>query len=362
MARHVAFAVLLVVPFARENPVGGPAFSGPEREYVALAERYLSGDFESAVSELAGWDRRRTARLATAFAGQREQSLRNDRGDRARLDRLVRAAVMLHTEAGARDVEAGDEHLTWARRLVNLLDHPDHEAFLRMWHLYAGVQFQARLRMEDAANHLERALRRFPDDARLLLALGSAYETLASPRAGTTRLPFGHGERVPHARGAAAAVRERLEIAERRFREAIARDPDLAEARLRLGRVLLEQDRPDDALEALSGVETLTVEPLLQHLAWLFTGRAHERAGRIPVAIDFYRAAASACPGCQVPRLALAHALERSGDRAAAVDALQYLLQERRHPASDDPWRLYDFGQRWQQERLLERLRGEVRS
>jgi tetratricopeptide (TPR) repeat protein len=222
---------------------------------------------------------------------------------------------------------------------------------VRQWYLVVGVAHHSQLRLADARAILEEGLRRFADDEHLLVAAGSVHETLASPRVGLPRLPLTSAEEPPR------EVAAHLRIAETYYRRALERNAEAGEARLRLGRVLLDLGALGDGLREF---ESGRQSGFVRYSARLLSGRAHEQAGRLDDAAAFYRAAAAVCPRCQVPAIALSAVLARAGDRDAAAAAL--LDASAAGTASSDPWHFYDFGQRWRLDEIRLRFREEARS
>jgi tetratricopeptide (TPR) repeat protein len=158
-------------------------------------------------------------------------------------------------------------------------------------------------------------------------------------------------------------MRDALGHAERRLRRALAADPHLDEARLRLGDVLLVLGRPKEAAAEIEAVLAKSADPDLLCPAHLFLGGMHEQAGRLADAIKSYRDALDLDPTGQTPNLALSAALDASGDAAGARDALERALAE----AGDahelaHPWWVFQLGQSKRLDALLEALREESAS
>ena len=109
------------------------------------------------------------------------------------------------------------------------------------------------------------------------------------------------------------------EAAEKALRDALALDPGLQEARLRLGKLLLDVGRAVEAESLLAEVDERAADDRQRYLARLFLGRVAERLGRPEEALRLYRRALEAWPDSQAARLALAHALERSSGPAAPL-------------------------------------------
>ena len=141
------------------------------------------------------------------------------------------------------------------------------------------------------------------------------------------------------------------------LRRAIALDPTLIEARLRLGRLLYLLDRTAEAeveLEQTRADAASTHDRFDGYLAWLFLGQLYEGQKQTDAAARAYRAAIGLDPGAVSARMAL--------------DRLQ--SQPARNPArgvvagavpDDDPWAIYQRGAARQAEASLKAMRALVR-
>jgi len=161
-----------------------------------------------------------------------------------------------------------------------------------------------------------------------------------------------------------------LEKAERAFRRALETRPDLHEARLRLGHVLVLQERPDEALEMLGEVRDHLDGGFLY--VWrLVEGQAYEARGDFDRAAESYRAARAMWPEAQSALMALAQLAYAQGRRAEALELVQLLpgttsagapLQPWTwYAEGTDPWSWYFFGTAWRFPAYLARLRDLVR-
>jgi tetratricopeptide (TPR) repeat protein len=193
---------------------------------------------------------------------------------------------------------------------------------------------QGRLQVE----YFENARLLFPDDAEMLLLSGIAEEIFASPRLFSM---------------SAGAHRNALERAEGYLREAVAIAPDRMEARLRLGRVLMQRGRiaeARDLLKSVTGVE----DARLFYLAALFLGGLEDEAGHTPGAADWYTQAIARMPAAQAAGLASSELQHRAGERQKAAGTLDAAISEKN---TDDPWWGYVFGEYWRTDLLLDALR-----
>jgi tetratricopeptide (TPR) repeat protein len=218
----------------------------------------------------------------------------------------------------------------------------------------------------------QEATQRLGEDAEALLALGIVQETTGSvvdagrrPNPDQTILTAGFDEmvsrnpvtgfssgmpgrptgRVPDtqrrmSQAGGPTSETRLRRAAETYRRALKARPDLAEARLRLGRTLalLNETRP--ATEELQAAAAAGDTDLV-YLARLFLGDLKEQQGDYAGAADGYRSALSARPDSAVARLAIARAQQAKGDLVAAQAAVQALLLEPADDPQGDPWWRY---------------------
>jgi hypothetical protein len=336
---------------ALQSPVAGPPHD--LTGYLAVAARYGSADHSAALREIQEW---RTAEIDAAVAAlpKAEKRLRavpvrtSDIGFRT-----VEAAVLMHAEAGlfallAQSPVDADTHLRaslglfeWSRdaagrllkrasrsgepalRVEPRIDRRDYSIALAAAALAMGFPCTAR-------PFAEEAVRVAPLDAEVQLLSGCVNAGLAEDIA--LRYRASDGERL-------------LEDARTAFRNALALDPGLREARLRLGKMRLDQGRSTEAEALLAEVDDRGADERQRYLARLFLGRVADRRGRRDEATRFYLLALQAWPDSQAARLALAQALERSsGPAAARPFVAASLAASARLARASDPWWLYAFG------------------
>ena len=260
---------------------------------------------------------------------------------------LLGAAVVMHLHLYVEGAKVGRPmswHIGCARELLTAYRAVDGDETVRnrstaviAWLL------QIEGRLEPLRVHLDAAIARSPQDLALLIARGVLAEAGASPRYGD----------------AGGGARQDLEAAEKAYRAALTADGNAAEARIRLGYVLLRLTRLPEAHSELSHATAQATAVRLLYLAWLFLGAAHEATGDISSAAKAYGRARAAAPECQVAAIALANAQRQLGSaRLAAETARSAALGS----ATDceDPWWSYDYGQAWQLDETLLLLRRRV--
>jgi tetratricopeptide (TPR) repeat protein len=136
-------------------------------------------------------------------------------------------------------------------------------------------------------------------------------------------------------------AREELRMAERLLRQSIEENGPI-EARVRLGRVLGRLGKHADAVSVLREVLPQVRDVRLEYFGALFLGSEEGALGHVDQARESLERAAALFPTAQSPWLALAEMLQRTGHRAAALDALRHLQQLPPDPEDrEDPWRDY---------------------
>jgi tetratricopeptide (TPR) repeat protein len=350
----------------------GSAEDPPRRSpYVALVHRYAAGEREVAVQELGSLPPEALRADLARFKRLKRIAARcptcEPAKERARFP--FRAAVMLHTDRAwlGRTQASPSVESPHAGHALQMLDlSPDSEegrSFARRWFLAMALRAQADAFWPEALRWAREGLRRFPEDAELLLAAGTLEETLASIHL-TPPPP------IPPLDGTLARVRllnlapmrTRLHEAEEALTLALAADPSLDEARLRLGRVSWRLGKLEAAAAALDSVLAREGDARTRYLALLFRGRVHEDARQLDDAVRSYAAAAALDPTCQTANLALSHALHRKGQGRASRDALEAAVERGGRRSAADAFWSYPWGQSSRARALLETLREEARS
>ncbi len=288
--------------------------------YVELVQTFLAGDVARASAGVMEWRASDLEPLAGRLPQARPE--------------LRRAALLLHTAlafrlwSNARGVEA-EAQIALARAL--LADDAPRELH-RDWLLALGYQRLSAGSPLTALPFFEECQRRFPDVAEAWLGAGICYEVSAHP-AGFAL--------------AAVTAQSAARHAERCYREAARLDPRLAEARLRLGRVLATAGALDEAERELAAAAEASSDPSLLALARVFRGGVRDARGDLAGAIGDYEEALAADRECQTAALALGEALHRSGRRAQAAAALSEALAAS-SSSEISPWHAYHVGAgRW---------------
>jgi tetratricopeptide (TPR) repeat protein len=382
----LALAVGAAAGRPRAAPETGQAPVEEQAALEELARAYRSGLHDRAAAVAASWSAERTAReverlasahAARARAGERGgvalpspdvaglgQAVPDDAGERE-VTRLAAAAIVI--EAVLARLRGGEHRLAAPdlSKASLLLDAEPLGArgrpFAPRFHLLAGLVLH--WHVEIAAGHalLGRALQRFPDDPELLTALGAMLESVASlrtypPAPGSPEAPprGSPGYRAETGDWGGVVPGATLEAARARYERALALDPALDEARLRLARVRVLEGRAEAALPDLDRVAREARQPRQRYLARLFEGSARESLGDLAGAVAACGAGLAEGPRAQTILLALGRSLGHLGDGAGAQEAFAAASIP---GAPFDPWWGYQAGQPERFDDLVGQLR-----
>ena len=350
--RALALLLAASAPLAAAQPAR-------ERSLADLARAYRDGNHESAVIAARLLARETVESEVDRLALLYPRIGLSGNGER-------QAAIALLTEAALLDFEDGDNRrgrweLQSAERLVRAGPVATRGgAFDRLFYLLAGTALQWVGDLEPSHDVLERGLQSAGNDAELETAVGVVIETVAalrqydpSPDSGRRRMePGGYATETGGAGSLGSATP--AEAAEH-YERALALDPRLVEARLRLGRVRVLQRRFDQALRELEPIALQPGNARQRYLARLFQGRVLEALADFDGSAAAFRAAADLVSGAQSALIALGRVLDRLGDPRAAQAALEAASAS---GAPEDPWWDYLSGQ----PRRLAGWRDELRS
>ncbi|HEY0875624.1 MAG TPA: tetratricopeptide repeat protein [Vicinamibacterales bacterium] len=253
-----------------------------------------------------------------------------------------------------RGVGVLDPHLWHARQLVDRAvrdemapRHDEIRSHAIAWYRTVSAALLAANNLADLDPHIERSSRLFPDDPGILFDAGCYVEAYASPLMQAAMFAEGEGPKPKRRVGLLQAdprsESRLLSEAEKRFRRTIELDPTFAEARVRLGLVLMKRGRTKDAIAELERALALPADDEVKYYAQLFLGRAAAAEGSHARAIEANTAAAALFPVAQSPRLALSllnsETVARTND-----EALEGVLVRTDESERHDPWWVYYRG------------------
>ena len=255
--------------------------------------------------------------------------------------------VALANDGQAVGVTRRDTHLQLAHEFVRRVVHfpqatGEHKTIAADWYVALAAALAAAYDLAGLKEHLEEAREQFSEHAEIQFLSGCLAESLASPVAQATQPDPNN---APQTTSPFQLLRERslarglnLELAKRHYEKALDLQLQHGEARIRLARVLMIDDRAKDALPLLEApVET--ADSVLSYYRYLFLGRAYHRMGKFGEARKSYESASQLFPDAQSPWLALSALAAGLGDEEGSRAALERIIQ--RTGAVDDPWWRY---------------------
>ncbi|HZM92299.1 MAG TPA: tetratricopeptide repeat protein [Vicinamibacterales bacterium] len=217
---------------------------------------------------------------------------------------------------------------------------PGADETVRLWYLASNLYMQS-VEQTDAW-HVERSVQLFPQDPEVLFVAACAREIFSGPQIQSVLLSTTLSRDLFKLYGDEG---EELRRAEKLYRESLERDPNRAEARIRLGRVLNRRGRHQDAIVELRRATAGTKNRLLLYYGNLFLGDAADALGLAEEARRAYQRASELFELAQSPRLALSAMAARAGDRSGALAAIEEVLARDQPARADDPWWSYYIAQ-----------------
>jgi tetratricopeptide (TPR) repeat protein len=220
------------------------------------------------------------------------------------------------------------------------------------WYLATSAHMQGTMWLD--VRHLDRALELCSEDPEVQFFAGALHETLA----GVRRQVAIKNARLPRdvtlsVQSAAAELRR----AEGLYRRTLEINPKMSEARIRLGRVLGQRGRHEEAATELRQAGSEVAEPVLQYYAALFLAAEADALGNEVEARASYERAAALYPQAQSPLLGLSRLAMQSGNRDAARDVIQRMLKlSSDGDEAADPWWSYESIPARNTEMLLAKL------
>jgi tetratricopeptide (TPR) repeat protein len=321
--------------------------------YADVVREYLTGDPDAAIARVLTLDFGKIVDHNVVLSAEILESRR-----------MLAGAAALHTEAALRRalagsidwfqlqvatalVEAGEKGtLAESRGLGSNSPYVASPAaaatvgddFRLLWYrvVVAALQYQARTQQSDA--YLKHALLLSPGNPDIQVLAGIGQEMRCAPRVA--------GIKSCNVRGALAA-------AEPHFRAALEAQPDRLEARLRLGRVLQQLDRLQEARAVLAPLAA-AADDRIAYLGQVFLGGVEDALQHPEAALAAYDAAAARLPRAQTARLSASEVRYRLGERQAATEAIPPATGEAN---ALEPWWTYTFGEYWRIDVLLDAVR-----
>lgn len=281
-------------------------------------------------------------------------------------DRALRQEAVRMSFSDGQQTALTESNLHWefARKLLDLVAGPGSnqpapagDSMVRGWYVATSAWMELSGHHENT--HMAHGREIFPDDPELAMLIGAEHEVYATSAVQTAVrsafLPTG-------VRLSVGSERVELREAERFLRRATELKPELAEAQIRLGRVLAIMGRDGEAAEHLKSGLAATDEHLLLYYGSLFLAAVEENLEHGDVARALYLQAAALFPRAQSPLLGLSELARRSGRRDEALGEMEKVYRLESNPRLDsDPWWIYNRAQGRHAEMLIDALQKPFR-
>ena len=382
-----------------------PAARSPET-WLAAARAHTPGEHDESLSALMRWPRDAT------FAAIDGASRRNTEAGV-----LVRGLV-LHTDIAILERASGGGAGAGVGRSVRLLDaesvgslrrtyqweagrrlasalakSPQGAPIARTWFRAVAALLQQWGDLGACRTHLDQAEAVFPGDPLLTLYRGTLHQAFADVRVQSYMVRLRRGVEEPSAEPVtkgvyrdalgnlrdsgsgeasvastfhplAAAVKEtgvELGFAEGALRRALALDPSLAEARIRLAHVLGARGNTADAVALAGEALAKPLPPFLEYYGAMVLGRYLEHRGDAAEAKAAYDRAVAVFPYAQAARVAASRGTLAAGRREEAVTDILAGIGPDAPADRQDPWAWYYRLHEPQATSLVVELRASVR-
>ena len=283
----------------------------PVGEYSDLVDSYQKGEFLEAAEALSRAPKESLERAARDYR-------RGSPGEQK-----LKAAALLHTEVAFLTRTDVLFHLESARDYLNRIEESFlRENLLRRWYVAVSTLLRGSTQSWAALHLVQDALKMFPEDLEILLAVGSVYDTAAW-----------------------MGIPSMFERAEILYREILDNHPENDEVHLRLGRLMQLKGDGEEALRELKWSVQHAADAESRFVAHMLLGETYGQLRRIQEATRSYRAALEIDPHCQAAALGLSHALHRAGDREGSREVIRHFLAQKPSPPGEpDQWIRFLFG------------------
>ena len=362
--------------------------------WLGAAGDHTAGAIDAPVATVSTWPRRQALDTVTRVLGSPDTArlikglaLHTDAAilEHARAEGrpgVARAgsAVLLDGEA----VGSSPRSLQWeigrlianalARRAATVTDAgviPEGIGPARAWYHASSALLQQWADCGTLRQHLDDGLKAFPDDATLLLYRATLHQTFADPRVqvwigdaaavknriqrppyrpreNEDDVPLSTEDPQPEPTGPSRSEimhvgkpTDELALAERDLRAALASDPTLVEARIRLAHVLSALGRKAEAAEQARLPPVNRLPPFLAYYGAMVLGRAEADLGRRADARAAFERAGRLLPLSQSPRVALSRLAVIDGQSGNGIAMLTATSGPDVKGDAVDPWWSY---------------------
>jgi tetratricopeptide (TPR) repeat protein len=373
--RRRAAAALMAALVWSADPLAQEAGSHDWHTWLEAVNTHVPGERDEAVQRIAPW----SSIELDALLPELQRQFAPDQL------RIVGRAVVLHADAAILNRDdrgynlaagtgggtvfedgrrvgqmSGTDHWDFARELIDGAPRGEERRQLgRRFYRATGAMLQLWGEYPELITHLAAGRRLLGDDAVLLLYEGTMRQAFAGPRVqrvfdderreqaeqGPTAtrtlppMPGGPSVQIPELPPAPPSIRDSRSRAERLFRRALAIDPGLWEARIRLAHVLGDSGRHHEAAAALKPLPIGPLPPFLDYYAALIAARESRARGQLAAARAAFARAATIYPNAPAPRLGLSELAMAEGNPA---ESLAELVRSQEvaavAPGTTEPW------------------------
>ena len=360
MVKRLVYPTVLVcvlfngVSYAQRPQVASEQEQWILGEYWTVVKDYDKGKTADAIKEMAKWPQDRIAKVqATQF--QPEAALNDLQMSKTEWKpALLRAAAMLHTEVGLdalkrqRSFPAFQFHAGIADGWFQLADNKRTipGGLRSRWNVTVARVFLINKEFAAAEAFLERLNAKIANDAGVMFAFGVAKESRAMRLIAGAPAAVGAkpGEPVPDA---AELQRQREELrsaAASLFERALALDPTLIEARLRLARLALDRGEDAKAEKELTAIKQASQVAAHQYLATLWLGQIRERQKPWTAAAELFVEAIKMQPDAESAYVALSEVLKANGEPVQSSGVMDRFRSRNVTSPIADPVATYPLG------------------
>jgi tetratricopeptide (TPR) repeat protein len=249
----------------------------------------------------------------------------------------------------------------FARFVLDRIPTGRADPFIGLWYHAVAAYFFKNGRFGDADTHLAHAANVLPTDARLLFDRGALAEVLSMSLMQEAANDAAHqiqsgGILTLSAPSALPPPEKGREEAVGFYQRAIRVDPKLAEAHVRLARLLDLQGRDQEGLDQIHLTLDFAPDNEVLFYAHLFGVRVAAALGQFSDADAHALAALALFPHAQSATLAASQAALGRGDTDRAQALTARLADQDGSPAILDPWIIYPYGPGRSADNLLAQL------
>jgi len=331
-------------------------------EYWTIAKRY-GAEPARATKELGAWTRDRIGKVQSIQF--QPENARPDylEGKAEWKPETLRVAAMLHSDLALEQIRQRNfddfEFQVgiadgWLALADNRASTPG--SLRARWNVSVARLLLASGQPGLAERHIERVAARIAGDASILLAHGTIRETQAF-----LMMADASGSRIDEPAFATKPRDAALTSAAAHLEKALAIDPALVEATLRLAHVQILRRDDVKAEPLLKGILAGTPTPVIKYLAALMIGGVQERRKEFEAAAKTYFNAVQTIPNNQTGYVALAQLMHKLNQPSDAATVIERMLLRDAADSVSDPWWKYPLGLDLAIDGKFEEYRAEIR-